>query len=148
MLEAVNSLITTIKGGLAVTTTRAGAHVRTVRASASSVAPPAKGGAGRVPKASVAVARVTSSAATRPTTGKRQGATAMPFAALMDGFRAPARALQPVSSQRVSFPEMQNGVATGRRVEVHVPVASTPKIDAAATARKILAAGARARGGK
>ncbi len=72
----------------------------------------------------------------------------MPFARLMGGFRAPATAAQPTPVKTMHFPEMVGGIATGRRVEVHVPSSATTRIDAAATAKKILAAGARARGGK
>ncbi|MFM0160680.1 hypothetical protein [Paraburkholderia sediminicola] len=90
----------------------------------------------------------TSSRPAQPTARKQQGATAMPFSKLMNGFRAPAVAAQPEPSQTMSFPEMQNGVATGRRFEVHVPSSATPKIDAAATARKVIAAGQRAATGE
>jgi hypothetical protein len=91
------------------------------------------------------VARATSSSQpARPTARKQQGATAMPFAKLMNNFRTPAAAAQPACVKAIRFPEMVGGVATGRRFEVHVPSSHAPKIDAAATAKKILAAGQRA----
>jgi hypothetical protein len=143
--EDVHSLITTIKGGLAITTTRAGAHVSTVRASAFGFTSPAKSAAGSAVKASVAGTRATSSSAPpKPAASKQQVATAMPFSKLMDGFRAPAAVAQPAPGKTMRFPEMIGGVATGRRLEVHVPSSATPKIDAAATARKVIAAGERA----
>jgi hypothetical protein len=147
MPEAANSLITTIMGGLAVTTTRSGVHVRTALARASSVAPSAKS-ATSAPSKTVAAARTTSGAApARPAASKQQGATKSPFSQLMGGFRSPAATAQP-TVKTMRFPEMVGGIATGRRVEVRVPSSATPKIDATSTAKKILAAGARARGGK
>ncbi|MFL9863216.1 hypothetical protein PQR67_03400 [Paraburkholderia fungorum] len=68
----------------------------------------------------------------------------MPFSKLMNGFRAPSTATRAVPDKTMRFPEMVGGVATGRRIEVRVPSSATPKIDAGATAKKILAAGERA----
>lgn len=94
------------------------------------------------------VSRTTSSSnAARATASKQRNVKdAMPFSRLMDGFRAPATAAQPAPGKTMSFPEMRNGVATGRRVAVHVSGSAAPKIDATATAKKIIAAGERARG--
>ena len=96
----------------------------------------------------------------------RATTNAAPFSALMGDFRAsaakPARAAssssfndllkEPRSKSRFEtqrWPEMTaTGVATGRFIEVRVPTATAPEIDAAALAKQILAAGRKARGEK
>lgn len=151
------NLVTKIKDGLAITTTRDGSHVSTVRAGVSS--PVAAAAGVRANATRLKQSGALSSTSSRTTA--RTKADPMPFTALMKG--APAPALAPSRTSAASpeeiryetlgetqrWPEMSaHGIATGRFVEMRVPTVTAPKIDATALAKRILAAGRKARGEK
>lgn len=92
-------------------------------------------------------------AQTKPTVTATKAATrercAMPFSTALG--IAPSAGSAPTRTTRdqragttEQWPEVVNGVATGRTFEVHRSDAAEPKLDARAIARRIIAAGKRA----
>ena len=97
----------------------------------------------RIAKPAPAASKAT---AKTPKAARRQS-PAMPFSEAMNGFKPTARDQLTGTTER--WPEMVNGVATGRFIEVRRSKAAEPtKLDASAVARSIVAAGERARGTK
>lgn len=108
-------------------------------------------------KAAASVKPTATPAATAPATRPKAATTApaptetprpkattrepMPFTSAMGGFRRGQRA-----DTAEHWPEMVNGVATGRYIEVTRPKAEAPELDSSSTARRIIAAGERAFG--
>ncbi|WP_231408935.1 hypothetical protein [Ralstonia solanacearum] len=84
------------------------------------------------------------STSTAPKAGVPRERAAMPFSSLMNGFKPTARDKRAADTLRV--PEVVNGAATGRYLEVERPQEQAPKIDASGIARRIIAAGKRAFG--
>ena len=113
---AAQSLITTIKDGMAITTTRAGTHVSTVRASASHVAPLAKSAPGRVLNTPAAGAHTSSSG--QPA---RPAAAKQPAAKSSNTSRAPATA-----TSTAPFSKLMGGAFAPRRRSPHAPQAAPP----------------------
>lgn len=115
------------------------------KAKAAAKTPSMTASAPRKPAAKPAASAKPTPAATKATAKAAKPESrkkpAMPFSSLMNGFKPSARSER--AADTLNVPEMVNGVATGRFIEVQRSEAEAPKLDASAIARRIVAAGKR-----